>query len=235
VKFSKHWNNGKGGITEHWSLKDALEWRMRAGVTVEQAFRELVEIRSKEPNRGWAAFGMRLRADPERLDAELIHYEPYQDRPTSLSLGTPFLGVIPADDWGTFEPVVDENGRPTNSVRYASSHEDAWARVEFDRERTQQAWLRLIKSASPSPLEQNGSISKREARTKAKKQMYETWLSLVPEFHLNENGRRRRRNEIAEKIASDPRAIDPTNKKYPTVSNVVKRLGEHRPDWWRAK
>ena len=130
----------------HWQLGAALEWRtVKYGVSLGQAFAELVDLRTKERARGMTAIGIALNPDPERSDDGLIDYQPMQDRPTSIPLGTPCLGVIPADDWKTFRPVVDGEGRPTSNLEYASSRVPAWARVEFDYQSTMEAWLAVIR------------------------------------------------------------------------------------------
>jgi hypothetical protein len=147
-EFWKFWNNGKGGGGVCWTQAAALEWRTGFGVSLNQAFEELVELRTKERDRGRAAIGRKLNPDPERADDELIHYQPMQDRPISLPFGTPSLGVIPADDWRTFRLVVDADGHPTSSLEYAASRIPAWSQVEFDYQSTIELWLALVRGKS---------------------------------------------------------------------------------------
>jgi hypothetical protein len=75
------------------------------------------------------------------------------------------------------------------------------------------------------------TLSKREARTQRKNNMYDAWADLAIEYGLKENRLNRRRELISKKIASDPRAGDPDNGRLPAPVSVKRRLDIHHLGW----
>jgi hypothetical protein len=62
--------------------------------------------------------------------------------------------------------------------------------------------------------------------------MYRTWHDLVDEYRYKDDGARRTRKQIAEKIAADSRAHDPSTNKEPEATAVLRRLNEKFPGWY---
>lgn len=239
----KNWGRARkiGDVIIWWTLAEFLAWRQKqAPISTQDAFDELrIVLSPKYANSAghWHVWASGIQAGWPPIDGwrsgERPEYQPFKN-PEHPLVHHREAYPIPAEEWAKLcLSSVEEIEK--GKLDYARERTPAWEDVRLPRDELIAVWLPLIENALLSGPEENGSTSKREARTKAKKQMYETWLSLVPEFCFKENGRRRSRDEIAEKIASDPRAIDPTNNKFPTTANVVKRLGELRRDWWRAE
>jgi hypothetical protein len=72
---------------------------------------------------------------------------------------------------------------------------------------------------------------RREVRRQKKREMYDTWSHLAIEHCVTDNGQRRTRAQIANKIAHDERAKDPFSGKLPARDSVIKRLDQFYPGW----
>jgi hypothetical protein len=130
------------GIFLHWPLADALAWRMQWKCSPTDAFNELAKLCRE--GRVYS-IGIYVESHPERPTGwDFPTYRPFIDPPASIPIGTPGLGMIPADHWLDFCPVLDPDQRPTSGLDYASIRLRAWRKVEFERNRLVMAWKPMI-------------------------------------------------------------------------------------------
>ena len=73
--------------------------------------------------------------------------------------------------------------------------------------------------------------SKRETRRRVTVQKYETWHQLALKYGYIDGREKRNRDQIAKKVAADPAAKDPENKKVPDWQTVKRRLNTDCPGW----
>jgi hypothetical protein len=126
------------GIKLHWPLADALAWRLQWQCSLNEAFGELAQICLEGRVQ---AIGVSIGSHPERpSDWDFPSYLPFVDPPSAIPVGTPGLGLIPADHWSDFCPVLDHDQHPTSGLDYASVRLPAWRNVEFDRDALVLVW-----------------------------------------------------------------------------------------------
>jgi hypothetical protein len=129
-----------------WPLAEALKWRCgEFNCSIDDAFGELSQLCG---GGRIAAVGIFAGSHPTRPMTWPKH-DIWQDPPTSHPSNTPGLGVIDAKEWVDLLYVLDENQRPTSSLKYASARLPAWKGVEFDRDPLVNLW-QAVKGAPPS-------------------------------------------------------------------------------------
>ena len=135
-RITKEWS----GYHIIWPLADALKWRCSEfDRSIDEAFGELAQLCGDGRIK---AVGIFTGSHPTR-PMDWPKHDIWQGPPTSHPINTPMLGDIPATDWADLLYVLDENQRPTSSLKYASVRLPAWKGVEFDRDPLVELW-RLI-------------------------------------------------------------------------------------------
>jgi hypothetical protein len=93
------------------------------------------------------------------------------------------------------------------------------------------AVLTQLQTAPPARQVDGEQLSRREKHSQQKQEMYKTWFQLALKYGHTDDGLKRTREIIADKVASDPDAKDPLTGASPKGSTVKRRLDKDCPGW----